>query len=67
MVSIPAGSFSMGDVQGSIAWLNSETGQRYRLPSEAEWEYAAGAASPNDYPWGDTFDPTRANGRGGWP
>jgi formylglycine-generating enzyme required for sulfatase activity len=63
--NLPVINVSWYDAQGFIAWLNSETGQRYRLPSEAEWEYAARAGSPNDYPWGDTFDPTRANGRGG--
>jgi formylglycine-generating enzyme required for sulfatase activity/dienelactone hydrolase len=60
----PAVNVSWADAQAFIAWLNQNSGHRYRLPSEAEWEYAARAGSRTVYPWGDKFDPNRANAAG---
>ena len=57
----PVTHVSWNDAQTFIAWLNARTGGNYRLPTEAEWEYAARAGSATKYSWGDDIGENRAN------
>ncbi len=52
--SRPVINVSWDDTQAYIKWLSGKTGQRYRLLSESEWEYAARAGSSTEYPFGDS-------------
>jgi formylglycine-generating enzyme len=50
----PVAGVSWFEATRYCAWLSSETGRTYRLPTEAEWERAArGGAEQKSFPWGD--------------
>lgn len=50
----PVINVSLSDAQIYTAWLSQKTGKKYRLPSEAEWEYAARAGTTTPWYWGQS-------------
>ena len=54
------GDVTWKDANEYIGWLSCITGARYRLPSEAEWEYMARAGSATKFPWGNEIGKARA-------
>ena len=57
----PVVCVSYDDARAYIAWLNQRTGRRYRLPSEAEWEYAARARTEQPFSTGACITTQQAN------
>ncbi|MGO4677404.1 SUMF1/EgtB/PvdO family nonheme iron enzyme [Bosea sp. 2YAB26] len=59
----PARNLSWLDAKQYVDWLAQLTGKPYRLPSEAEWEYAARAGTSTRFWWGRELEPGNANCR----
>ncbi|MBP2294812.1 SUMF1/EgtB/PvdO family nonheme iron enzyme [Azospirillum rugosum] len=51
----PIHNVHVEDAEAYVAWLSRKTGQRYRLPSEAEWEYAARGGASTRFSWGESL------------
>ncbi len=70
--SHPVVCVSWNDANRYLGWLTKETGRNYRLPTEAEWEYAARAGTTTARYWGDGVDASAcgyanvANKEHGW-
>ena len=57
----PVVNVSWDDAVAYTEWLSERTGKRYRLPTEAEWEYAISSGSDSTYWWGYGMEEGRAN------
>jgi len=60
----PLTNASWDDASQYADWLSVETGKHYRLPTEAEWEYAARAGTDTRYSWGNAMAPGKASCKG---
>jgi formylglycine-generating enzyme required for sulfatase activity len=64
---LPVENVSWDDAQAFLKKLNQLTGKNYRLPTEAEWEYAARAGTTTPFSFGDNITPEQVNYNGNLP
>lgn len=57
----PVINVSWSDAQSYVRWISDVTKRKYRLLSEAEWEYAARSSSTTLFPWGNSVGNGNAN------
>ena len=57
----PVWGVAFQDAVAFADWLTERSGSAFRLPSEAEWEYAARGPERTEYPYGNEFDPAKCN------
>jgi formylglycine-generating enzyme required for sulfatase activity len=58
---LPVVNVSWNDACAYCDWLSAQLGRRYRLPSEAEWEYACRAGTTTPFAFGNEITPREAN------
>lgn len=63
----PVVMVSYEDAQAYARWYSGKTGERWRLPTEAEWEKAARGQDGRYFPWGNTYDPAKLNSHDAGP
>ena len=63
----PVVMVSYNDAVAYSEWLSDQTGETWRLPTEAEWEKAARGTDSRLFPWGNTFDPGKLNSHDAGP
>jgi formylglycine-generating enzyme required for sulfatase activity len=61
----PAIGLSWYECVAYCRWFSTETGQLFRLPTEAEWEKGARGVDGRVFPWGNEFEASRLNARSG--
>lgn len=62
----PAVCLSWNDADAYLDWLSAVTGKAWRLPTEAEWEYAARGEEERRFPWGEAWRDDAANSASYW-